>query len=133
MFRSRTVGWWYWLATALLLGAHQAGRPGALALAIGLAAVQAVHFRLTEGSLAAFPVQIRLAYLMLLLAGLWPPLGVLHWIQLAGTTAFVLFGYCLLARILALLPWNRTEPLTPALARRTLFCTGDCAERVGPR
>ena len=39
------------------------------------------------GSARSFPVQVRLAYLTLLLAGAWEPLAILHWIQLVGTTA----------------------------------------------
>jgi hypothetical protein len=57
----------------------------------------------------------------MLLGGLWKPLGILHWIQFVGTWALVLSGYCLMARVLSLLPWNRTEPLSAALVRRTLF------------
>jgi hypothetical protein len=51
----------------------------------------------------------------LLVIGLWPPLGLIHWIQLVGTTAMGWFGYCFLARCLSLLLFNRTEPLTGAL------------------
>jgi hypothetical protein len=31
----------------------------------------------------------------------------------------VLVGYCPLARALSLLPWNRSQPLSAALVRRT--------------
>ena len=121
MFLYRSMSWWYWLATVALLGAALAGVPIAMAAAVGLCAVQAVHYGVQEGSLSAFPVQVRLAFLALLLAGLWEPLRLLHWVQFVGTSAFVLFGYCLLARLLSLLPWNRTERLTPVLVRRTLL------------
>ena len=57
----------------------------------------------------------------MLLAGLWPPLSFLHWIQLIGTTARVTTGYCLLARLLSLLPWNRSEKLSGRLIVRRLF------------
>jgi hypothetical protein len=33
----------------------------------------------------------------------------------------VIFGYCLMARMLSLLPWNRTEPITADLVRRTFL------------
>jgi hypothetical protein len=33
----------------------------------------------------------------------------------------VTFGYCTLARCLSLLPWNRSEPLSFALLRRTFL------------
>ena len=33
----------------------------------------------------------------------------------------VLFGYCLLARVLSLFPWNRTEPFSMQLVLSTFF------------
>lgn len=51
-------------------------------------------------------------YMVLLVCGLWEPLRFLYWIQLIGTSAMVLVGYCLLARILSLMPWNLREPLS---------------------
>jgi hypothetical protein len=33
----------------------------------------------------------------------------------------VIFGYCLMARMLSLLPWNRTEPITADLVRPTFL------------
>lgn len=54
-----------------------------------------------------------------LLLGQWPPLTFVYRIQLAGTTAMGCFDYCPLARILLLMPWNRTGPLTLPLVRRT--------------
>ena len=121
LWRIRDVKWWYWLATVLLLAAGLSRWPQALYAAMSLTAVQAVHFAWSNRSWAAFPVQVRLAYLAMLAAGLWWPLQVLHWIQLGGTTAMVLFDYCPLARLLSLLPWNRDEPLSLPLVRRRIF------------
>jgi hypothetical protein len=120
MILHRTIGWWYWLATVILIAGSLAGVPGAIGAAIAVCVVQAAHFGAEDGGVS-FPVQIRLAYLGMLLAGLWVPLRFLHWVQLVGTTAFLLTGYCLLARLLSLMPWNRAEPLTAALVRRELF------------
>jgi hypothetical protein len=69
----------------------------------------------------AFPVQVRTAYLSMLVAGLWEPFHWVHWLQLAGTTARVVIGYCLLARTLSLAPWNRRQPLSPDLITRTFL------------
>src|SRR5262249_42039879 len=66
MLNYRSAGWRYWLGTAALLAAALAGIPGALPAVLVLCIVQAMHFRLTEGSIVAFPVQVRLAYLALL-------------------------------------------------------------------
>lgn len=115
MKRLREMDWWYWLATdALLIGCLAGWRWGVVPV-IGLTLVQALHYFGRERRIAAFPVQVRLGYLLLLVLGTWPYLGFIHWIQLAGTTAVVTVGYCPLARILALMPWNRNTPLTLAL------------------
>jgi hypothetical protein len=120
--RLNDIKWWYWLATALLLAAYLlVGRDAAIFAAIALTVVQLVHFAAREGDLAAFPLQVRAAYLALLAAGLYPPLFFIHWIQLFGTWAMVLVGYCPLARMLSLLPWNRRQPLSAALVRRTFL------------
>jgi len=57
----------------------------------------------------------------MLILGLWGPLHWIHWVQLAGTTARVLVGYCLLARTLSLAPWNRRQTVSFALIRRTFL------------
>jgi len=119
MILYREVSWWYWAVTAVLLVVGLAGRFEAFYLAVALSAVQTVHFRLREGSFTAFPVQVRVAYTALLLLALWIPW--LFWIPAIGTPAQVLFGYCALARCLSLLPWNRREPLSWALVRRTFL------------
>ena len=115
------IKWWYWLATAILLVGAVAGVSAAILAAIALTAVQLIHFATRERALAAFPVQVRAAYLALLVAGLYPPLGFIHWVQLVGTWAMVLVGYCPLARALSLLPWNRRQPLSADLVRRTFL------------
>jgi hypothetical protein len=104
-----------------LLASHAAGSSAAILAAIALTAVQLVHFAARERALAAFPVQVRAAYLALLAAGLFPPLAFIHWVQLVGTWLMVLVGYCPLARALSLLPWNRRQPLSAALVRRTFL------------
>jgi len=115
------LGWWYWFLTAGLLGVGLFGWPTAIYVAILLCAVQIGHVIWVTRDLTAFPVQVRVAYLAMLIAGLWGPLQWIHWMQLAGTTARVLVGYCLLARTLSLAPWNRWQPVSLALIRRTFL------------
>lgn len=121
MLAGKNISWWYWLVTAALLVLYLAGLPGALEAAAVLVAVQIVHFRLREGSFAAFPAQVRIAYFAILIVGTAPHMAALHWIQTIGVWAEVLVGYCLLARLLALLPWNRAVPLTLGVVRFVLF------------
>jgi hypothetical protein len=113
------LGWWYWLVTVGLLAAGLAGWPVGIYLAMALCAVQIGHVIWLTRDFAALPVQVRIAYLTMLALGLWEPLDWIHWMQLAGTTARVMMGYCLLARTLSLAPWNRWEPLSFDLIRRT--------------
>lgn len=111
-YRNKSLVWWYWLATDLLLVYGLLGGTWGYIPVIALAGVQAVHFLLRERRVSAFPVQVRLAYLGLLLFGQWEYGYFLYFIQLAGTSAMVLVNYCPLARFLSLLPWNRNQPLT---------------------
>lgn len=121
MNRMQTLSWWYWLATGLLLAGVLWGCPLGFGPPIGLTLVQGLHYLAREGSVRAFPVQVRVAYLVWMLAGLWAPLGFFLWIQLAGTAASVLVDYCLMARTVSLLPWNRRSPLTLRLVLKTFL------------
>jgi hypothetical protein len=113
------IAWWYWLVTACLLSIGVAGQDAGFLLAMGLTVVQLVHFTVREGSVTAFPIQVRVAYLALLLL-CWPqPMRLLYWLPTIGTWAQVLFGYCLMARTVSLLPWNRPDPFTAGLLVRT--------------
>ncbi|WP_298829198.1 hypothetical protein [uncultured Piscinibacter sp.] len=105
----------YWQLTALLLAAHFAGAPHALAAAMALTALNAAHALVRLRHPLALPVQVRVSYLGLLLAGCWPPLQVLHPLQFIGVNLLLVADYCVLARLLALLPWNRTVPLSRRL------------------
>ncbi|HSE58853.1 MAG TPA: hypothetical protein VLA99_09125 [Nitrospiraceae bacterium] len=68
------LGWRYWLATAFLLAGWLSGWTPGIWLAIVLCIVQIAHFAKRTGRLTSFLVQVRMAYLVLLIAGLWPPL-----------------------------------------------------------
>lgn len=117
----RDLKWWYWLVTALLLGLGLSGWAMGVGLAVVATAVQVPHFLLREGRIGALSVQVRLLYLAVLLLGFWEPVRFVHWLQLAGVWANVLFGYCLAARMLSLLPWNRRVPLTRELVEWTFL------------
>lgn len=113
------IGRWYWLMTIPLLVTGLSGWSWGFAVTMVFCVIQAVHFAWRDSSLTAFSVQVRVAYVILLVLGQWPPLHWILWVQLIGTSVRVLVGYCLLARSLSLLPWNRFEPFSMALLRRT--------------
>ena len=103
--------WWVWFVTACLLLIGLMGMPEAFLAALLLSIAQSVLFFTRECALGAFPVQLRLAYTLLLIICIFLPIRLLFWLPALGTFALVIFGYCLMARVLSLLPWNRTEPI----------------------
>jgi len=112
---------WYWLLTVALLTAGVSGWTAGFLLAIGLTVVQLVHFTIRERSLTAFPIQVRLGYLLLLPVALPEPLQLIYWIPTIGTWVQVLFGYWTMARIVSLSPWNRNEAFSLDLLKRTFL------------
>lgn len=111
----------YWQLTALLLAAHFAGWAHGMSLAIALTAWQAVHFAVVRRTLATLDEQVRVAYLALLMLGSVGPLWPIHAAQFVGVNALLVVDYCLLARLLVLMPWNRVEPLTAQLVHKALL------------
>ena len=121
MIDYKQLNWLYWFVTACLLTAGLAGYQIGFVLAIGLSLVQLIHFTIREQSMTAFPVQVRFWFLMLVLAAFPEPMQIIYWLPAAGTWARSIFGYCLMARTLALMPWNRREPFSLDLLTKTLF------------
>lgn len=121
MLEYRAISWWYWLVTVGLLTAGVAGWATGFALAIGLTVIQLIHFTIRERSIFSFPIQVRLGYLLLLLVALPEKLQLIYWIPVIGTWAQVVFGYCTMARMVSLLPWNRTEGVSLVLIKRAFF------------
>ena len=121
MIEYKDIGWWYWLVTVCLLTAALAGWSDGFLYAIGLTLFQLIHFIIREKSLTAFPVQVRIGYLLLLLIALPEPLQWIFWIPTIGTWAQIIFGYCTMARLVSTLPWNRKEAFSIAFFSRTFF------------
>lgn len=113
--------WWAWTVTAILLAMGLGGISGSFEAAILLSVCQTAVMLVRDRRISAFPVQLRLAYTLLLMVCYPPWMHWLYWLPTVGTFALVIFGYCLMARALSLLPWNRQEPLSLELLRRTLL------------
>jgi hypothetical protein len=111
----------YWAVTTILLAGVVSGCSYCLPLVIGLNIIQVIHFIYREKSLLAFPVQVRMSYLGLLFLAQTPYMFWIFWWQLIGTAAMVLFQYCFLARVMSLMPWNKNEPYSMDLVKRTFF------------
>jgi len=117
----KDTGWWYWLVTAILLTYGVIWNELGFILAMGLTFVQVLHYIIREKSIKAFPVQVRFWYLMLLLVSFPEMMQWLYWIPCIGTWAQIIFGYCAMARMVSLLPWNRKEDFTLKLVKRTFL------------
>jgi hypothetical protein len=116
-YQIRHISGWYWLATLILLAASLSGWPEAIYYAMALIAWQYLHFSLRDRNPVSLTAQVRLVYLGLLALGTWDAFHFIHYLQLIGTTVLVLSGYCVLARTLSLMPWNRRVPFTLSLIR----------------
>jgi hypothetical protein len=117
--------WWAWTITTVLLIIGLAGYSLAFVAAMAVTAGQGIIVLVRDRSPASFSVQLRAAYLLLMLISYLPPMRWLYWLPTVGTFALVVFGYCLLARVLSLLPWNSREDYTWDRLRRTFFSAPD--------
>ena len=113
--------WWIWLATMAALMCGLAGSEAGFIAAIALTVVQAAFVWTKHRRVAAYPVQVRLAFAALLLVCLVPFLRWFYWLTTFGIAARLVFGYCLMARLLSLMPWNRDGSLSAGLLLRTFF------------
>jgi hypothetical protein len=108
----RSLAWWLWAILAGLLVWGLTGDPLAREAAIALALLQAAGSLSVHRNVTHFPTQLRIAYALWMAASFVQPLSIMYWILAVGTTARVLTGYCAMARLLLLLPWNRSVSLT---------------------
>ncbi len=117
----KDIGWWYWLVTAILLTVGISGNSLGFILAISLTSFQLIHYIFREKSIKAFPVQVRFWYLMLLFVSLPDIMQWLYWVPYVGTWAQIIFGYCAMARMVSLWPWNREEAFSMKLLIKTFL------------
>jgi len=106
IIQHQKLGWRYWMLTVVALMVGIIGPPVGIQVAIGVTVVHLVHFVVRERSLRSFPVQVRVAVLFFMLLGTLEPFQFVYWLLAAGGAAKVLFGYCLMARAVSLMPWN---------------------------
>jgi len=116
----RTI-WIYWLVTDFFIATGLLLWPPALFLAMATTGIHGAHYLLRSPQITSFPMQVRLGFLGLLILGQAPFMAWVNWIQLAGATALLTTGYCPLARILSLMPWNRTRLLSWDLFKAAIF------------
>jgi hypothetical protein len=83
--------------------------------------------------MAAFPVQVRLAYVAWVAVGTYVPyMGFLMLITTIGLASNLFLSYCPLVRLLYLLPWDQSEPFSLKLVQR-VFLSPSVDGRFSPR
>jgi hypothetical protein len=108
----------FWLVTLALLVPGIFWAP-ALWAALAWSVLNLAVYRLDRGSWGAFPVQVRVFYILVMLPALWPPLQGIVVVQALGTFLAIFADYCPAARIVSLFPWNRDKPLSASLVWHT--------------
>ncbi len=121
MIDYKDLGWWYWLVLSCLLNLSVYGVFDGYLWAMAVSVVHLLHYVLHEGRWLAFSVQVRMAFLAYLMIAYPESMQWLYWVPAFGLIARVLFGYCLLARMLMLLPLNRAVPLTWAFVKNAFL------------
>jgi hypothetical protein len=129
----RRLVWCLWLVTWAGLLAGLVEPRWYRAVVLFSIAHAALFLVLTRFRVAAFPNQVRIAYVLWVAAGTYLPGGVvLMWITTVGLATNLFWGYCPLARMLYLLPWNREVALSWSLVLRVVT-TPPVSGRFTPR
>jgi hypothetical protein len=121
MLEYKTAAWWYWLASTTCLWLTVLGIYPAFEPAMAIAVTQLIHFSIRDRVKPTLTVQIRAGYLVALLCTLLPGMTWFLWVPAIGTLARVLFSYCIMARTLVLLPFNRRVKLTMEYVMKAFF------------
>lgn len=104
----KKVEWWFWVITLFFILCALIGWNPGYYIVMALSASQILYFTKREGGATAFPTQVRIAYFLVTLLGLWSAIRFPLYIFLFMGTAMVAFtGRCVLALGLKKMPWNR--------------------------
>ncbi|MDH5786504.1 MAG: hypothetical protein OEZ16_12975 [Chromatiales bacterium] len=119
----RSREWWYWALTLICmivgLAANYVDSMEMIQLsALGfygviiISIIQSIDYIFSKGAFA-FPSQVREVYTLFAIIALFDPTRIFYWMLLVGTVMVTFFGRCIIARVLAMMPWNRGVTLTP--------------------
>jgi hypothetical protein len=111
----------YGLAIAVLLTGVVFGLRELTPWAVAIGAFQLAHVASRASDAMSLSVQVRITSVLMLLAGAWPPLALVHGMLFVAVWTMLLTEYCVLSRCLSLAPWNRRTPLTRALVRQAFL------------
>jgi len=90
---------------------------------VAFSALHAVLFlQLFSFRITPFPVQVRIAYLIWVALGTYVPgMMILMYITVVGLATNLFLGYCPLARMMYLVPWNLSQEFSLNLLGRVIF------------
>lgn len=128
----KAIVWILWFVTWLLLLAGLVDRVFYDVVVWFTAAHLLLVLALNRFKLMAYPVQVRLVYVLWVLVGTYVPhMTFLMYIATVGLIGNLFFGYCTLARMMYLVPWNREERFSLDLVAR-VFTTPRTEGRFRP-
>ena len=105
-----SLEWWYWFVTLIAMIIGLLGMVQGFYGVIFVSVVQTFHFSVSRG-FSAFPTQVRFVYGLFTIAALFDPTRIFYGVLLIGTIMVVLFNSCFIAKVLMLMPWNKSETL----------------------
>ncbi len=104
----KDVEWWFWAITLAFIILALISWVSGYYIVMALSGIQILYFTKKEGSLKAFPTQVRIAYFAITLFGLWVAIRFpLYVLILIGTIMVTFTGRCAIALALKMMPWNR--------------------------
>ena len=119
--RKRLI-WWLWLITWFLLLGGLFNQSYYHWVVILSALHSLLFLWLFRFHIDPFPVQVRLTYLLWTFLGTYVPgMTFLMYITTVGLPANLFLNYCPLARLMLLMPWNRTESLSLTFLKRVFL------------
>ena len=128
----KAVIWILWLVTWVLLLAGLVDRVFYEVVVWFTAAHLLLVLALNRFRVTAFPVQVRFVYVLWVLVGTYVPhMTFFMYIATVGLIGNLFFGYCTLARMMYLVPWNREERFSLDLVAR-VFTTPRTEGRFRP-
>lgn len=117
----KNLDWQYLLVCGTGLALGLTGWNPGFVIAVIMAAVMCIHTIIVQRSLTAFRAQVHITYTLLLLAALPGSMNWLYWLPAIGTWLYLLFDYCMLARIMSLMPFNSGKRFSFHLVRTTFL------------
>lgn len=113
--------WNYQLFCAVYLSLGLTDWKVGFLIAITMSVIQLINPFIDHRRLEDFPLHVRIAYTLMLLVALPESMNWLYWLLMAVSWTYVLFGYCLLSRVLSLMPFISKRPFTFNHLRETFL------------